>query len=824
MVLGLQQTSTLLLHDEVWFFGFSRGAYVVRAVAGLLHYIRKLKAVGSQTFDKDYKEALAAYESLQGKGSLVGKGAINLYFKAKTDPPPTIRFLGLFDTVKALQDNNLYDISLNPSIQHLRHALALHEDRKRFTPELILPDDTTLKQVHDTGRSFVQAWFAGAHIDMGGSAHEGGLSLYPLQWMLIECKKLGLLLEFSGNEPNCPVIDDPLSVVFPADQKSGMGAGTWSCTTANSLQVEMHDLRSIHTVQGLASWYGVKVNRDTNLIWRRCPRVPFKNGTHTDDEPNQMLRGYCSSMPIGTIIHPSLYCLIDTDINLIMETKQGTLVQDLSEWSARMLGEVELSFDGVTKMIPNPGFWNADDDDSERSDLPPLRILICGYPGVGKSTLVNKVFGVDLKAVSERTRGEHDVRDEIKIPGREDFILHDSKGFEGGSSAQLDAVEEFVRERVEEHDLGKQLHVIWFCVEASSTRVVQAATERLFKAMSGCQRRVPVVVVATKKDAFLDAQVGRLVRAGELDHQGREVEAEEKLRETAGKIEAEVTGIDGGRVDAVVCVAQDDPQSIAELTEISSSVFKDGKTRLMYIRSQMARPDLKIHMAVYETMRLYKRVVSIAAGTAWLPFGPTGSRQGSKDDICKRIINCFGVKGVDSKKALHLMQSNIRDGVVEGLSMFWAEVFATGGAASLGVGLPIMPVTYAISAYLITPATAQLYLCTACDLILILAKSFLSASRQNRAQPVLHDVEAATKSFARYAKTIHGLICALVPKKNAFRSFSYGKIRAAFEQIVDEYWKKMVADSVQAVYFEESQFGGVHNVNRQRAFELSKVQ
>ena len=102
-----------------------------------------------------------------------------------------------------------------------------------------------------------------------------------------------------------------------------------------------------------------------------------------------------SPVPLGTVIHPSVYCLIDSDINLIMETKQGELVQYLSEWSGRMLGEVDLKFAGITKRIPNPGFWSSDDHNEKDVDLPPLRILVCGYVGVGKSTLVGRVFGVD---------------------------------------------------------------------------------------------------------------------------------------------------------------------------------------------------------------------------------------------------------------------------------------------------------------------------------------------------------------------------------------------------------------------------------------------
>lgn len=70
-----------------------------------------------------------------------------------------------------------------------------------------------------------------------------------------------------------------------------------------------------------------------------------------------------------------------------------------------MLGETEQVVDDgttkITKSMPNPGFWSRSDNfEIDVDSLPPLRILVCGYPGVGKSNLVSKVFGVDLVRLS----------------------------------------------------------------------------------------------------------------------------------------------------------------------------------------------------------------------------------------------------------------------------------------------------------------------------------------------------------------------------------------------------------------------------------------
>lgn len=120
--------------------------------------------------------------------------------------------------MKALNDGSLYEISFNDSIQHLRHALALNENRRAFTPEYYFPD---YKRLPLARRSIVQAWFVGAYIDIGGSAAKDGLSLYPLQWVLIESCKKGLELESDGSFGNRAKIDDPLKLVFPSYESEG---------------------------------------------------------------------------------------------------------------------------------------------------------------------------------------------------------------------------------------------------------------------------------------------------------------------------------------------------------------------------------------------------------------------------------------------------------------------------------------------------------------------------------------------------------------------------------------------------------------------------
>ena len=184
--------------------------------------------------------------------------------------------------MKALNNASLYETSFDDSIQHLRHALALNEDRRAFKPEYCFPDYKRLSLVR---RSIVQAWFVGAHIDVGGSAAKDGLALYPLQWMLIESHKKGLELEFDGSFGDRAKIDDPLKLVLPSSESEGKGADMSTFTIRNGVKVDMKDLRRVHKLLRYGSRYHIHLNLSKRLWMREEPRTAF--------EGDGRLKGYC---------------------------------------------------------------------------------------------------------------------------------------------------------------------------------------------------------------------------------------------------------------------------------------------------------------------------------------------------------------------------------------------------------------------------------------------------------------------------------------------------------------------------------------------------
>lgn len=369
-----------------------------------------------------------------------------------------IRFVGAFDTVKAVNDDHIFDISLNGSIQNFRHALALNENREAMSPEYDFPQFVKNRQL--LKQTFVQAWFVGAHIDMGGSSAKDGLSLYPLQWMLIESKKLGLKLGFSGTFGGRSRMRNPLQLVG-----LDVASPPWTCATENKIPFEMIDVRHVHKDDR----YGIHLNRAKSAFWRHKARVPF--------DQNGQLEGFCPFgkfnlvkddllfndilkyilimfwlAPQGTAVHPSVYLLLDWQLGLTLDMETFPVYPHLQRWKYRTLG-----YQGE---IPVQGFWN-DFRKQEIDDLGAIRILVCGNAGVGKSSLINKVFGVEKTKSSDRSRGIHDVTQEITWPGRPDLIIHDSEGFEAAGVDEFEAIEKFLKDKSNEVELNKRLHAIW---------------------------------------------------------------------------------------------------------------------------------------------------------------------------------------------------------------------------------------------------------------------------------------------------------------------------------------------------------------------------
>ncbi len=182
--------------DELFLFGFSRGAYTVRSLCGLINNCGILKR-------PDARLIQTAFDHYKRQGpQYAPKGTKSIAFrKSHAHPSKEVRFLGVFDTVGALgipfswlgwlnAEDEFYDSKMGPNVCIARHALAIDERRYDFEATILQSRrNLDLKQV----------WFVGVHSDVGGGykPDKGGklLSDITLGWMMGEAEQAGLSFE-----------------------------------------------------------------------------------------------------------------------------------------------------------------------------------------------------------------------------------------------------------------------------------------------------------------------------------------------------------------------------------------------------------------------------------------------------------------------------------------------------------------------------------------------------------------------------------------------------------------------------------------------------
>lgn len=182
--------------DEIYLFGFSRGAYTVRCLCGLINNCGILKRPDArliqQAFDH-YKKSSAPFAP---------SGDKSVEFRQKhSHESREIKFVGVWDTVGAMgipisflglfeDKDEFYDTKIGRNVRVARHALAIDEHRSDFEP--------TIWQLRDN-MDMQQVWFAGAHSNIGGSYQpdkDGSLlSDNALSWMIAEAERFNLSLE-----------------------------------------------------------------------------------------------------------------------------------------------------------------------------------------------------------------------------------------------------------------------------------------------------------------------------------------------------------------------------------------------------------------------------------------------------------------------------------------------------------------------------------------------------------------------------------------------------------------------------------------------------
>jgi uncharacterized protein (DUF2235 family) len=204
--------------DRVYVFGFSRGAYTARSLVGMIRNaglivqcervapagrIRvPLEAVPAEERDELLDDMVdRAYELYRDRGDAMRpKGEIAARFRGDYSAEIGIRCLGVWDTVGALgiplgafeqlndERYRFHDTKLTRIVENAFHAVALDEHREPYRATLWEPADAD-----HVGQRVEQAWFPGAHADIGGGyADDRRLADLALHWMHARAGETGL--------------------------------------------------------------------------------------------------------------------------------------------------------------------------------------------------------------------------------------------------------------------------------------------------------------------------------------------------------------------------------------------------------------------------------------------------------------------------------------------------------------------------------------------------------------------------------------------------------------------------------------------------------
>jgi uncharacterized protein (DUF2235 family) len=283
--------------DDIFIFGFSRGAFTARSLAGIIARCGLLKPDAPMSFMQLYQRYQKGdavrpiyqlkFDQAQGKNDFSFEEKILLkYTYYHRD---LIKMVGVWDTVGSLgvpfgnipgissRTMSFHDTHLSTVVQNCYQALALDEQRKpywailwtRFVP--VVPNSATVARPDD--RMVEQRWFSGAHCNVGGGYENDLMQQRPLAWIQQKANDYGLAFR-----SETLVTDDDLDLK-PCDSYAQFLGGLWKIITLGKryLRWVMSDpiKKEAHMKgnQSIGAGFVETVNERIDLsIFRRCQR------------------------------------------------------------------------------------------------------------------------------------------------------------------------------------------------------------------------------------------------------------------------------------------------------------------------------------------------------------------------------------------------------------------------------------------------------------------------------------------------------------------------------------------------------------------------
>jgi uncharacterized protein (DUF2235 family) len=327
-----------LKDDDIFLFGFSRGAFTVRILMGLVLTQGLVRFNSEAELERNVRAAYRAYRTLRYPAWTL-EGPFRYFrnlFATQTHnkddrPVARIRFIGVWDTVAAygspIQEMTLGfsqyiwplelpTHTLSDRVTRACQALAIDEERTSFAPELweepgmALPASTKKERLS-------QVWFAGVHANVGGGYPDDSLANVSLSWMMAEAADFDLRFK------TAPEADpDAVKFVNAAQDKDGRLydsragfagyyrygprkiADLYSTQTTNETQQVVPKIHEsvFARIQVGAHLYAPTGLPENYAVVQTCDRTIQMLGTHTLETPESAAKRRAQQESVWNVV------------------------------------------------------------------------------------------------------------------------------------------------------------------------------------------------------------------------------------------------------------------------------------------------------------------------------------------------------------------------------------------------------------------------------------------------------------------------------------------------------------------------------------------
>ncbi|KAG6916000.1 hypothetical protein DXG01_008885 [Tephrocybe rancida] len=432
---------------------------------------------------------------------------------------------------------------------------------------------------------------------------------------------------------------------------------------------------------------------------------------------------------------------------------------------------------------------------------PRFRILIVGNSGVGKSSLIRNIFnvpqGIDQDIdVADGHAGHADINTGYMSEDNPRFVLHDSKGFEPGTTNNWDIVKVFIRRRCKEGSVKDQLHAIWLCVETprEGSRLTQTADEDLLKLAKSL--KLPVIVVFTKYDILVKECYLNLVKnGGKQTNTSKILGDAEKAAKVSLDKSIETFKQEAGKIQNISRVSKllNPRQRHTTFVPVSTEEKYHGHSKMLaherdvgsvgcgpanrpkpeggvfprstpvelivnaeYMRNMGKSTVFKGHILGDCLLRIHLDIVKV-----WNFRDP--ERLLSGDDFRKEMVLLIQQFMPQTQSSSTLQQ---RLPIVSALAGIFGTVYPPLALALGLAGLAVVAIEFLYNTYQAAPQTALCLRAYIVDLTLVLYELFVTGLKEQRQQPLTG--ELLSETLKRYKESrsegVHRRICNSIPK------------------------------------------------------------